>query len=126
MDENRQRQFDLQDRLIDFAISVLSVVDSLPGTKTGNHVAGQLVRSGTAPAANYGEAQSAESRQDFVHKMKIALKELRETLVWLHIAQRKPLVDPPNQLDAIIQECNELISIFVKSVATAQENMKKQ
>ncbi len=71
---------DLEDRLVDFAVRIIGVVEALPSSKAGNHVAGQLTRSGTAPAPNYGEAQSAESRKDFIHKLKIALKELRETL----------------------------------------------
>ncbi len=85
MNEKQQRNYDLQERLIEFAVRVLNVVESLPNSRAGNHVAGQLIRSGTSPAANYGEAQSAESRKDFIHKMKVALKELRETLVWLLI-----------------------------------------
>ena len=83
MNEKEQRNYDLQERLIEFAVRVLNVVESLPNSRVGNHVAGQLIRSGTSPAPNYGEAQSAESRKDFIHKMKVALKELRETLVWL-------------------------------------------
>ncbi len=83
---------DLEDRLVDFAVRIINVVEALPSSKAGNHVAGQLIRSGTAPAPNYGEAQSAESRKDFIHKMKIALKELRETLIWLKIIERKTLV----------------------------------
>lgn len=76
-----RRQFDLRDRLVSFAVRVITVVESLPDSKAGKHVAGQLVRAGTSPAPNYGEAQSAESPRDFIHKMKIALKELRETQV---------------------------------------------
>ena len=72
MNENQESQYNLQERLIDFAVRVLNVVESLPSTRAGNHIAGQLVRSGTAPAPNYGEAQSAESRKDFIHKMKVA------------------------------------------------------
>ena len=72
------RKYDLEDRLIDFAIRIIRVAESLPKTKVGNHIAGQLIRSGRSPAPNYGEAQSAESRLDFIHKMKISLKELRE------------------------------------------------
>ena len=87
-----RREFDLQDRLIDFAVRIISVVEALPNTRVGNHIASQLVRSGTSPAPNYGEAQSAESRRDFVHKMKVALKELRETQVWLLIIERKKYV----------------------------------
>ena len=72
---------DLEDRLIDFAVRIINVIDALPNTKVGNHIGGQLLRSGTSPAPNYGEAQSAESRKAFVHKMKIASKELHETLI---------------------------------------------
>ena len=75
------KRLDLEDRLVDFAVRVISVVEALPTTKAGNHIAGQLVRAGTSPAPNYGEAQSAESRKDFIHKMKITLKQLRETLM---------------------------------------------
>ena len=77
------RTFDLEDRLIDYTIRIIRTAESLPKTKVGNHIAGQLIRCGTSPAPNYGEAQSAESRSDFIHKMKVCLKELRETRVWL-------------------------------------------
>ena len=73
--------FDLEDRLIDFAVRIIRTAEALPKTKVGKHISGQLIRSGTSPAPNYGEAQSAESRSDFIHKMKISLKELRETRV---------------------------------------------
>jgi len=115
---------DLEDRLVNFAVRVVNVVESLPKSKAGNHIAGQLVRSGTSPASNYAEAQSAESRRDFVHKMKICLKELRETLVWLRIIERKPLCEP-RKLAEIVKECDELIAIFVKSVKTAEEKVQK-
>ena len=123
--DKETRQYDLQDRLIEFAVRVLNVVESLPNDRVGNHVAGQLVRSGTSPAPNYGEAQSAESRKDFIHKMKVALKELRETLVWLLIIKRKPLIKPTDKLDPLIKEINEFISIFVASIGTAKENLAK-
>ncbi len=115
-----EKAFDLEDRLVDFAVRVINVVESLPDSKAGKHVAGQLVRSGTSPAPNYGEAQSAESRRDFIHKMKICLKELRETLIWLKIIVRKPLC-PPDRLGSILQECNELVAIFVTSIQTAEK-----
>ncbi len=120
MNEEGSQDFDLQDRLIDFAVRVMNVVEALPNNRIGNHVAGQLLRSGTAPAPNYGEAQSAESRKDFIHKMKVSLKELRETHVWLLMIQRRPLIEPREKLAPIIRECNELISIFVTSVKTAE------
>ena len=115
---------DLENRLIDFAVAIIDIVELLPNTKAGNHIAGQLVRSGTSPAPNYGEAQSAESRRDFIHKMKVALKELRESMVWLKIIKRKPLC-PELDLSAILRECDELISIFVASVKTAEYKERK-
>jgi four helix bundle protein len=83
---------ELEDRLIDFAVAIIDVTEALPNSKAGNHVSGQLIRSGTSPAPNYGEARSAESRKDFIHKMKISLKELRETMIWLKIASRKRMI----------------------------------
>lgn len=114
-------RYDLEDRLVDFAIRIINVVEALPDNRAGRHISGQLIRSGTSPALNYGEAQSAESRRDFIHKMKIALKELRETLVWLKIIERKPLC-APERLAGITTECHELIAIFVKSINTAEKN----
>ena len=111
----------LEDRLIDFAVCVLGVVEGLPSTKAGNHIAGQLIRSGTSPAPNYGEAQGAESHKDFIHKLKIALKELRETMIWLKIISRKQLGNATDVAQTIA-ECDELISIFVKSTKTADSN----
>jgi len=111
----------IEDRLIDFAVRIITLVEALPDTKAGRHISGQLLRSGTSPAPNYGEAQSAESRADFLHKMKICLKELRETLIWLKIIERKPLC-PKKRLVPILTECDELISIFVKSVQTAERS----
>ena len=111
----------LEERLIDFAVIIVSVVEALPNSKAGNHIANHLIRSGTSPAPNYGEAQSAESRNDFIHKMKISLKELRETMVWLKIIARKQL-GPCGQIPTAIAECNELIAIFVSSTKTADAN----
>lgn len=119
------RQFDLEERLIDFAVRVIRTAESFPKTKVGNHVAGQLIRSGTSPASNYGEAQSAESRSDFIHKLKICLKELRETRVWLVISVRASLIKPASKLDALINENNELIAIFVTSINTTGLKKRK-
>jgi len=119
------RIFDLEDRLIDFAVRIIRTAESLPKTKLGNHIAGQLIRCGTSPAPNYGEAQSAESRSDFVHKMKVSLKELRETRVWLLIIVRAKLLKPASKLEPLIEKNNELISIFVTSIKTAQKRKKK-
>jgi len=116
------KKYDLEKRLIDFAVRIIDLVETLPNTRAGNHIAGQLVRCGTSPAPNYGEAQSAESRNDFIHKIKIVLKELRETKVWLQIIHRKRMTKSGSQAESLIVECDELISIFVKSVKTAEKN----
>ncbi len=123
MDSTSKRQFDLEERFIDFSCLITEVVDALPTTRVGNHIAGQILRSGTSPAPNYGEATSAESRQDFIHKLKIALKELRETHVWLKVIRKKSLIKSSAQLEPLIVECNELIAILVTSIATAQKNL---
>jgi four helix bundle protein len=120
-----KRTFDLEDRLIDFAVRIIRIAESLPKDRVGNHIAGQLVRCGTSPAPNYGEAQSAESRSDFIHKMKVCLKELRETRVWLLMIVRANLIKPVSKLEPLIKESHELISIFVTSVETARRKMKK-
>jgi len=119
------KEFNLEDRLIDFAVRIIYVAESLPKTKAGNHIAGQLIRCGTAPAPNYGEAQDAESRADFIHKMKVSLKELRETKIWLLIAGKANLIKPASKLESLIDENNQLISIFVASVKTAKQNKGK-
>ena len=114
------RVYDLEERLIEFSIRLLDLVEALPRSRVGNHIAGQLVRCGTSPPANYGEAQSAESRSDFIHKMKVILKELREVRVWLVLIQRKSLIKPAENVASILAECSELIAIFVTSVGTAE------
>ena len=119
------KTYDIEDRLIDFAVRIIQVAESLPKTRVANHIAGQLIRCGTSPAPNYGEAQSAESRADFVHKMKVCLKELRETRVWLRMIVRAQLIKSVSKLDSLIQENNELISIFVTSIRTAKKGKKK-
>jgi len=117
--------FDIEERLIDFAVRIIRTAESLPKTKVGNHIAGQLIRCGTSPAPNYGEAQSAESRSDFIHKMKVSLKELRETRIWLLMIVKANLIKPASKLEPLINENNELISIFVTSVKTAKEKNKE-
>lgn len=116
------KKFDLEERLISFSLMDIEVVEQLVSTKAGNHIGGQLLRSGTSPAFNYGEAQVAESRSDFIHKMKICLKELKETGVALQIVKRKPLIKDSTMVDAAIIECKELIAIFLKSIETAKKN----
>ncbi|MBN8691963.1 MAG: four helix bundle protein [Bacteroidetes bacterium] len=116
------KKFDLEERLISFSLLNMEIVEMLPNTKAGNHIAGQLLRSGTSPAFNYGEAQVAESRNDFIHKMKICLKELKETSIALEIVKRKPLIKELDKVERANKECKELISIFVKSIETARRN----
>src|SRR6186713_2601803 len=116
-------KFDLEERLIRFAVTILEVSENLPNSRGGMHLSGQIARSGTAPALLYGEAQSAESRRDFIHKMKIGLKELRESRITLTIIKIKYLSN--DSLDATLIETNELISIFVKSIQTATKNLSQ-
>jgi four helix bundle protein len=120
--DRKQRQYDLEERLISFSIRILELAEALPHTRVGNHIAGQLIRCGTSPAPNYAEAQGAESRKDFIHKMRVVLKELREVRVWTLLIQRKGLARPPEKVGPILIECNELISIFVASIGTAERN----
>jgi four helix bundle protein len=119
-------KFDLEERLINFAVLIIEIANELPNTKVGNHLSGQLVRCGTSPALNYGEAQSGESRKDFIHKIKVVLKELRETFVCLKIIHRAKLHKSEKKMQTALKENDELISIFVKSVETAQGNIRKR
>ena len=114
-----QRHYDLEERLLEFAVEIIQLTEALPNTRAGNHVAGQLLRSGTSPYPNHGEAQAAESPKDFVHKLRVALKELRESHRWLKLVQRVPLIEPPDRVAELISECDELIRIFVASIRTA-------
>ncbi len=119
-----QKRYDLEDRLIEFAILVSDLIEQLPNTKLANHLGSQGVRSCTAPALLYGEAQSGESQKDFIHKILILLKELRETKVCLKIFLKKKLLKEQILLPAL-QENEELIAIFAKSVKTAQSKLAK-
>jgi four helix bundle protein len=121
----KERKFDLQDRLIDYAVRSITLSEALPNTKAGTHVSAQMLRSGTSPAPNYGEAQSAESPVDFVHKLKISLKELRETEIWLKIIVKAKMIKPASQLVPILQETDELIAILFTSIETAKKNRDK-
>ncbi|MCK4311720.1 MAG: four helix bundle protein [Candidatus Cloacimonetes bacterium] len=100
---------DLEERLIKFAVLIIDLSQNLKNTRAGNHLSGQIVRSGTSPALNYGEAQSAESHKDFVHKIKVVLKELRETHINLRIIDYADLSKDKNIMYQAIGECNELI-----------------
>jgi len=117
----KERPYDLQDRFVDYAVRIIKLSEALPETKAGKHVSSQILRSGTSPAPNYGEAQSAESKADFVHKLKIALKELRETEIWLKIIRKALMIEPASQLVPLLQETDELIAILFTSIETAKK-----
>jgi len=119
-----ETKYDLEERLMQFAVRVVRVAESLPHSRTGNHVASQLLRAGTSPLSNHGEAQAAESPLDFVHKMHICLKELRETQRWLTLARNVPLVKPQTKLDALLAETDELVRIFVASIRTSKARQR--
>ena len=117
----KKQTYDLEERLLDYSVRIIKIVEQLPKTRVGNHVAGQLLKSGTSPYPNHGEAQAAESPKDFIHKLRISLKELRETQRWLKLIQRVPLIKKPELLNDILQETEELIKIFVTSIKTASK-----
>ena len=119
------KKVDLEERLVKFAVRISNLAETLPNNISGKYLSGQLIRSGLSPALNYGEAKSAESANDFIHKMKIALKELRESFIALKIIKQKRFLDVDVLVDQCTGECNELISIFVKSIQTAEKNRKK-
>ncbi len=116
-----QKKFDLEERLLEYAAAIIRLADRLPNTRTGIHVGGQLLRCGTSPYPNHGEAQAAESPDDFIHKMKVCLKELRESYRWLRLIRRVPLIKPPSDVDPLLNETEELIRIFFTSIRTAQQ-----
>ncbi len=115
----KELAFDLEERLISHAVRVIRLAEALPATAVGNHVRVQILRCGTSPGPNYAEAQAAESRADFIHKLKIVLKELREVRVWLRMILKAGLVKPSTILEPLIQETEELVAIFTKSLKTA-------
>ncbi|MEX1193237.1 MAG: four helix bundle protein [Brumimicrobium sp.] len=118
------KKYDLEERLIDFSVDVVKFHEFLKPKKPSIHLGGQLIRSGTSPSLNYGEANAAESKRDFIHKMKVCLKELRETYNCLRIINGAELHDNSNKMKALLIENNELISIFVASINTAKRTMK--
>jgi four helix bundle protein len=117
-----ERKYDLEDRTIQFGSKLIRFVDRMPSTIAGKHLAGQLLRSGTAPALHYGEAQSAESRRDFIHKMKVALKELRESRANMRMIELSGMMPMDSDQRELFNECNELILILSRSVRTVEEN----
>jgi four helix bundle protein len=120
------RKFDLEERLLEFASAVIDLSERLPSSRAGNHVAGQILRCGTSPYPNHGEAESAESRDDFLHKLKICLKELRETRRWARLIEKKAWVNNEATLRFVLRESEELIRIFMASIKTARQNAMAQ
>ena len=119
----KRKIFDLEERLLHYSARVIQLVDTMPRTRTAIHVGGQLLRSGTSPLFNHGEAEAAESSDDFVHKMKVCLKELRETKRALRLIARVPLVEDQTLIRQLIQETDEFIRIFFTSIRTAKNNI---
>jgi four helix bundle protein len=116
-------RFDLEDRLLEFSARIIRLVDALPNTRASSHIAGQLLRCGTSPYGNHGEVEAAESRKDFIHKLKICLKELKETRRWLRLICKSSMAPPPKTA-AILNETEELIKIFFSSIRTAEKNAR--
>jgi four helix bundle protein len=120
---NAERKFDLEERLLDYSARIIRLTEKLPDTRAGNHVAGQLLRSGTSSLSNHAEAQGAESRRDFIHKFGICYKELRESRRWLRLIKSVPMLDPV-EVQWLSDETEELIRIFAVSLRTAQAGRK--
>jgi four helix bundle protein len=114
----------LSERLLEFAARSGNVVDALPNTRLGRHIAGQLVRCGTSPGPNYEEACAAESRADFIHKLGIVLKELRESRFWLRLIIRRELLSE-HRLAELQDEASQLCNIVGQSIVTAKANRTK-
>ena len=119
-----KRVYDLENRLLEFAAMIIELTESLPNTRAGNHIAGQLLRCGTSSLSNHGEVEAAESRRDFLHKLRICLKELRETKRWLRLVGRTKTLTTATNFTTCLTEVEELIRIFVASIRTAQRNAK--
>jgi len=117
--------YDLDDRLLGLATDVCRAAEALPHTVVGKHVGGQMIRSGTSPSANYAEARGSESSRDFIHKLKLCLKELREVAVWVRLAARLELL-PTSQADYLAKEVDQLLAIMFTSIRTAKRNAKSR
>jgi len=119
------RKYDLEDRLVEYSCRMIDVVETLPNTRAGNYIAGQLIKSCMSPTFNYGEVQGAESRNDFVHKLGVVLKELKECRSALKIIIKKALIKPVSKLAGVYKETEELIAIMAKSIENATANKSK-
>jgi four helix bundle protein len=123
MGNSGERKFDLEDRMLELTARLIKMVDALPTSRAGNHIAGQLLRCGTSPFANHGEVQAAESRKDFIHKLGICLKELKEIKRWIRLIARLELI-PIKRVRPLLIETEELIRIFSASIRTAERNAR--
>ncbi|MEA3357929.1 MAG: four helix bundle protein [Thermodesulfobacteriota bacterium] len=112
---------DIAERLLDFSVRIIKLVNALPKTIVGRHIAGQLMRSGTSCGSNYEESRGAESRADFIHKLGIVLKEIKESRFWLRLIYHAKIMKP-EQIESLIEECEELAAIIAKSIITAKAN----
>jgi four helix bundle protein len=110
---------DIQERLINFSVNIIKLCEKLPETHAGKHLGGQLIRCGTSPASNYGEARGAESKRDFVHKLGIVLKELNESGIWLETVKRSGLLSV-EMIVPMLEECTQLSKIISSSISTAR------
>lgn len=118
----QKTKFNLEERLLEFAARIIRVSESMKRSRAGNHIADQLLRSGTSPFGHHGEAEGAESRDDFIHKLKVCYKELRESRRWLRLIQKAELIARPALLEGLLTEADELVRIFASSIRTAQRN----
>src|SRR5687767_11085412 len=118
------KKYDIEDRLVEYSCRMIDVVEALPKTRTGNYIASQLIKSCMSPAFNYGEVQAAESSNDFIHKLGIVLKEIKECRTALKIIRKKELIKPVKRTDGLYKETEELIAIIAKSIGTAEHNRK--
>lgn len=116
-----ERKYDLEERLLTYAADIIRLTDRMARSRAGVHIADQLLRSGTSPLSNHGEAQAAESRDDFIHKMSICLKELRESQRWLRLVILVPLVRDTSEATRLLSETDELVRIFRSSISTAKK-----
>jgi four helix bundle protein len=114
---------EIADRLLDFTVRIIKLVNALPKTIVGKHIGGQLLRSGTSPGSNYEESRGAESRADFIHKLGIVLKELKETRFWLRVICHAEVLTS-QRIEPLVKECEELCAIIAKSILTAKNKKK--
>jgi len=111
--KNYNKRIDISERFLDFGVNIIGVVSKLNNNQVSNHITNQLMRSATSAGANYEEACGAESKKDFIHKMQLVLKELRETLFWLKLLKKSKLISTKN-IEEVLIEADELVKIIAK------------